>query len=67
MCRFDGAVPCFGFSTMPVISDTFAVRSFTPTMPYWCVSFSGTGDTAMWLPPCSLNASIISARNGFSP
>ena len=54
MCRFDGAVPCLGFSTMPVISDTFAVRSFTPTMPYWCVSFSGTGDTAMWLPPCAL-------------
>jgi hypothetical protein len=27
--------------------ETLAFLSSTPTMPYWCVSLSGTGDTAM--------------------
>jgi hypothetical protein len=34
MCRFDGAVPGFGFSIIDVIFETFAVASVTPTMPY---------------------------------
>ena len=38
MIRLDGAVPCFGFSTMPVISKAWPSSAPTATTPYWCVS-----------------------------
>ncbi len=42
MARFDGAVPLAGFSTISVMPIEPPLPFSTPTMPYWCVSLSGT-------------------------
>ena len=49
----EGAVPCFGFSTMPFMAVIRpSVRSGS-TMPYLWVSLAGTSSTPITLPPTS--------------
>ena len=49
--RFEGAVPFFGFSTMPVISKVAAVLRADGHHAVWCVSSGATSSTARTLPP----------------